>query len=66
MPEGVHVFGPHSHVERGETKVGVVGFSLPDNENATSFELRGPTKEASMDTDRFACVPVRAPDRTAG
>ncbi|MFF4345952.1 hypothetical protein [Streptomyces sp. NPDC001530] len=53
-----------SNVERGATKVGVVGFSLPDTEKATSFELCGPTKEAEVDTDEFACVPVKAPNRT--
>ncbi|MBT2442043.1 hypothetical protein J7E93_18405 [Streptomyces sp. ISL-36] len=51
-------------IERGVTKIGVVGFSLPDTEKATSFELCGPTKEAMVDTDEFACVPIKAPDRT--
>lgn len=51
-------------VERGATAIGVVGFSLPDTEKATSFELCGPTKEAMVDTDEFACVPIKAPDRT--
>ncbi len=53
-----------SNVERGATKIGVGGFSLPDTEKATSFELCGPAKEASVDTDRFACVPIKAPQRT--
>ncbi|MFF8827993.1 hypothetical protein [Streptomyces sp. NPDC015131] len=51
-------------IERGETKMGVVGFSLPDTEKAASFELCGPTKEAQVDTDKFACVPVKTPTRT--
>ncbi|TJZ56827.1 hypothetical protein FCH28_04710 [Streptomyces piniterrae] len=55
-----------TNIERGETKIGVVGFSLPDTEKATSFELCGPTKEAMVDTDRFACVPVKTPDKNAG
>ncbi|WP_329121777.1 hypothetical protein [Streptomyces sp. NBC_01353] len=53
-------------LERGETKIGVIGFSLPDTETATSFELCGPTKDARVDYDRFACAPIKAPDRTAG
>ncbi|MGW2631563.1 hypothetical protein ACWC2K_19825 [Streptomyces chattanoogensis] len=52
-----------NNVERGSTKIGVVGFSLPDTEKATSFELCGPTKEAEVDTDKFACVPIKAPAR---
>ncbi|MEU9110504.1 hypothetical protein AB0D04_01585 [Streptomyces sp. NPDC048483] len=55
-----------SNVERGESKIGVVGFSVPDTEKATSFELCGPTKDAEVDPDEFACVPVKTPDRTAG
>ncbi|GAA4936285.1 hypothetical protein ACFPM3_06370 [Streptomyces coeruleoprunus] len=53
-----------SNVDRGATKVGVVGFSLPDTEKATSFELCGPTREAMVDTDEFACAPIKAPRRT--
>lgn len=53
-----------SKLERGETKIGVVGFSLPDTEKATSFELCGPTKQAEVDPDKFACVPIKAPART--
>ncbi|MFI6770408.1 hypothetical protein [Streptomyces sp. NPDC050355] len=53
-----------SNVEQGATKIGVVGFSLPDTEKATSFELCGPTKEAQVDTDEFPCVPIKTPRRS--
>ncbi|MFJ9417682.1 hypothetical protein ACIRPT_26440 [Streptomyces sp. NPDC101227] len=54
-----------TNIERGETKIGVVGFKMPDMENAKSFELCGPTKDAEVDPDRFSCVPVKAPFRKA-
>ncbi|MFC9479223.1 hypothetical protein [Streptomyces griseus] len=41
---------------------GVVGFSLPDTVDPTAFELCAPTKEHSLDTTAFPCVPVKAAD----
>ncbi|MEU6043028.1 hypothetical protein [Streptomyces griseus] len=41
---------------------GVGGFSLPDTVGPTAFELCAPTKEHSLDTTAFPCVPVKAPD----
>ncbi|CAM5358536.1 hypothetical protein SFIMM107S_00094 [Streptomyces griseus] len=41
---------------------GVVGFSLPGTVGPTAFELCAPTKEHSLDTTAFPCVPVKAPD----
>jgi hypothetical protein len=52
-------------LQRGETGLGVVGFSVPNTEKGKSFELCGPTKEAEVDTDQFACVPLKAPEPTA-
>ncbi|MFG3105102.1 hypothetical protein ACGFZL_31930 [Streptomyces sp. NPDC048182] len=50
-------------VDQGSTMLGVVGFAVSDTEKATSFELCGPTKESSVDTSNFACVPVKTPER---
>ncbi|MGW2707203.1 hypothetical protein [Streptomyces sp. NPDC001340] len=49
--------------ERGETQMGVVGFSLSDTEQATSFELCGHTKDVEVDADKFPCVPIKTPSR---
>lgn len=51
-----------STIQRGETKIGVVGFSLPDTVDPTAFELCAPTEEHPLDTTAFPCVPVKAPD----
>ncbi|WP_179889465.1 hypothetical protein [Streptomyces sp. st115] len=48
--------------QRGGTKIGVGGFSLPDTVDPTAFELCAPTKEHSLDTTASPCVPVKAPD----
>ncbi len=54
------VMGPTA--QRGGTKIGVGGFSLPGTVDPTAFELCAPTKEHSLDTTAFPCVPVKAPD----
>lgn len=53
-----------STIQRGETKIGVVGFSLPDTVDPTALELCAPTKEHPVDTTAFPCVPVKAPDNS--
>ncbi|MFI1227494.1 MULTISPECIES: hypothetical protein [unclassified Streptomyces] len=53
-----------SPLQRGETKIGVFGFSLPDTVDPTGFELCAPTEEHPVDTGAFPCVPVKAPENS--
>jgi hypothetical protein len=53
-----------TNVSQGSTMLGVVGFSVSDDEKATGFELCGPTQASSVDTDNFACVPIDTPERS--
>ncbi|MEV7553628.1 hypothetical protein AB0N89_28775 [Amycolatopsis sp. NPDC089917] len=49
-------------IGKGETKIGVVGFSVTDSEKAEGLQLCGPTKEDSVDTGKFPCVPIPKPE----
>ncbi|MFD2417462.1 hypothetical protein [Amycolatopsis pigmentata] len=49
-------------LDRGETAIGVVGFGIADSENIDGIQLCGPTKEDSVDTAGFPCVPVPKPE----
>ncbi|OXM44865.1 hypothetical protein [Amycolatopsis alba] len=49
-------------IDRGKTAIGVVGFSMPDGEGAEGLQLCGPTKEDSVDTGKFPCVPIPKPE----
>ncbi|WP_414944653.1 hypothetical protein [Amycolatopsis sp. cmx-11-32] len=49
-------------IDKGETAIGVVGFTLADNANLDGLQLCGPTKEATVDTGRFPCVPIPKPE----
>jgi hypothetical protein len=49
-------------LDKGETAVGVVGFAIKDSVDVGSLQLCGPTKQDSVDTARFPCVPIPKPD----
>ncbi|WP_410663422.1 hypothetical protein [Amycolatopsis sp. lyj-84] len=49
-------------IDRGETVIGVVGFSLEDGADTEGLQLCGPTKGTTVDTDRFPCVPIPKPE----
>ncbi|MFC3456046.1 hypothetical protein [Amycolatopsis speibonae] len=49
-------------IDRGKTAIGVVGFSMTDGESAEGLQLCGPTKEDSVDTGKFPCVPIPKPE----
>jgi hypothetical protein len=49
-------------LDRGETAIGVVGFSMADGTNTDGLQLCGPTNEFEVDVDRFPCVPIPKPE----
>ncbi|WP_037310184.1 hypothetical protein [Amycolatopsis orientalis] len=51
------------NLDRGETAIGVVGFSMADGVNTDGLQLCGPTKEIEVDPNRFPCVPIPKPER---
>ncbi|MFJ7061946.1 hypothetical protein ACK8N7_32970 [Streptomyces griseobrunneus] len=51
-----------SPLQRGETQIGVFGFSVPDAVDPTGFELCAPTRKNPIDSSGFPCVPVKVPE----
>jgi hypothetical protein len=49
-------------LDRSETAVGVVGFAIEDGVTMGGLQLCGPTKEDSVDTAHFPCVPIPEPE----
>jgi hypothetical protein len=61
----VYVTG--TDLERGESKVGVMAFGIPDaSEAMDGFELCAPVKGKDFTSDEFPCIPIKTPDKPRG